>query len=146
MASRLCVAIAFRCVKSAWSSGSRKWRVTLRRSGRPMTVSLLQKDHKPEQWRYLLDQIRLANQEGPTVYKGHFEIVSLVVTLSTNGSHLHLAVSDSTGRTVGGHLLDGYKVYTTAKIVIGESADLIFTREKDGASLWKELKVLKVKS
>ena len=51
--------------------------------------------------------LRLANQEGPTVYRGHFEIVSLVGTLSASGSHLHLAVSDSTGRTIGGHLLDG---------------------------------------
>ena len=51
--------------------------------------------------------LRLANQEGPMVYKGHFEIVSLVGTLSVNGSYLHLAVSDSTGRTIGGHLLDG---------------------------------------
>lgn len=51
--------------------------------------------------------LRLANQENATVYRGHFEIVSLVGTLSINGSHLHLAVSDSTGRTLGGHLLDG---------------------------------------
>ena len=90
--------------------------------------------------------IRFANQEKGYSDKGHFEIVSLVGTLSVNGSHIHLSIADSTGKTIGGHLLDGCKVYTTAKIVIGESEDLIFTREKDGASLWKELKVLKVKS
>lgn len=85
--------------------------------------------------------LRLANQEGPTVYKGHFEIVSLVGTLSTNGSHLHLAVSDSTGRTIGGHLLDGCRVYTTAEIVLGELPALDFRREKDDTFGYQELVV-----
>jgi len=69
-----------------------------------------------------------------------------VGTLSVNGSHLHLSISDSTGKTIGGHLLDGCKVYTTAEMVIGESKDLIFTREEDGSTPWKELKVKKAKS
>ena len=85
--------------------------------------------------------LRLANQEGPSVYKGHFEIVSLVGTLSSNGSHLHLAVSDSTGRTIGGHLLDGCKVYTTAEIVLGELPQLEFRREKDDTFGYQELVV-----
>lgn len=49
--------------------------------------------------------LRLANQPDATTYRGHFEIVSLAGTLSTAGSHLHLAVADATGRTLGGHLL-----------------------------------------
>jgi predicted DNA-binding protein with PD1-like motif len=85
--------------------------------------------------------LRLANQEGPTVYKGHFEIVSLVGTLSVNGSHLHLSVSDSTGRTIGGHLLDGNLIYTTAEIVIGELPELDFRRETDATYGYKELSV-----
>ena len=85
--------------------------------------------------------LRLANQEGPTVYQGHFEIVSLVGTLSTNGSHLHLAVSDSTGRTIGGHLLDGCRVYTTAEIVLGELPQLEFRRETDVTFGYQELVV-----
>ena len=85
--------------------------------------------------------LRLANQAGPTVYKGHFEIVSLVGTLSVNGSHLHLALSDSTGRTIGGHLLDGCRVYTTAEIVLGELPQLDFRREKDDTFGYQELVV-----
>ncbi|WP_317173634.1 PPC domain-containing DNA-binding protein [Hymenobacter montanus] len=85
--------------------------------------------------------LRLANQEGPTVYRGHFEIVSLVGTLSTNGSHLHLAISDSTGRTIGGHLLDGCRVYTTAEIVLGELPALEFRRETDPTFGYQELVV-----
>jgi predicted DNA-binding protein with PD1-like motif len=85
--------------------------------------------------------LRLANQEGPTEYRGHLEIVSLVGTLSTNGSHLHLAVSDSTGRTMGGHLLDGCRVYTTAEIVLGELPGLDFRREVDPTFGYQELVV-----
>ncbi|HEX8428505.1 PPC domain-containing DNA-binding protein [Hymenobacter sp.] len=85
--------------------------------------------------------LRLANQENPTVYRGHFEIVSLVGTLSVNGSHLHLAVSDSTGRTVGGHLLDGNLVYTTAELVVGVLEELDFRREPDPTYGYRELTV-----
>ena len=85
--------------------------------------------------------IRFANQEKGYSDKGHFEIVSVVGTVSVNGSHIHLSISDSTGKTIGGHLLAGCKVYTTAEIVIGESKDLIFTREKDGSTPWEELQV-----
>ncbi|GAB3893357.1 DNA-binding protein [Spirosoma agri] len=87
--------------------------------------------------------LRLANQEGPTVWKGHFEIVSLVGTLSLNGSHIHMSVSDSTGRTLGGHLLEGCKIYTTAELVIGVMADLDYVRETDPAFGYKELVVKK---
>ena len=89
--------------------------------------------------------LRLANQDGPSVWRGHFEIVSLVGTLSVNGSHLHLSVSDSTGRTLGGHLLEGCKIYTTAEIVIGVMPDLVYTRETDPTFGYKELVVRKQK-
>lgn len=87
--------------------------------------------------------IRFANQEKGYSDKGHFEIVSLVGTLSVSGSHVHLSISDSTGKTIGGHLLAGCKVYTTAEIVISEASDLIFTREKDGSTPWEELQIKK---
>lgn len=85
--------------------------------------------------------LRLANQDGPSVWRGHFEMVSLVGTLSVNGSHLHLSVSDSTGRTLGGHLLDGCLIYTTAEIVIGVLPALTYTREPDPTFGYRELVV-----
>ena len=85
--------------------------------------------------------LRFANQASGTKSSGHFEIVSLVGTVSTNGSHLHLSFSDSLGHTTGGHLLEENLVYTTAEIVIGESSQLIFTRQKDGTTPWEELQV-----
>lgn len=87
--------------------------------------------------------IRFANQPEGSKDSGHFEIVSLVGTVSVNGSHIHISVSDSTGKTIGGHLLDSNIVYTTAEIVIQESDDFVFTREKDGSTPWEELQVKK---
>ena len=87
--------------------------------------------------------IRFANQPDGSKDSGHFEIVSLIGTVSVNGSHIHISVSDSTGKTIGGHLLDSNLVYTTAEIVIQESDDFVFTREKDGSTPWEELQVKK---
>jgi predicted DNA-binding protein with PD1-like motif len=86
-------------------------------------------------------RLRLANQEGATEYRGHFEVVSLVGTLSVNGSHLHLSISDSTGRTLGGHLLDGNLVYTTLEVIVGVLEELDFRRETDPVSTYQELAV-----
>ena len=85
--------------------------------------------------------IRYANRQDGAVINGHFEIVSLTGTVNINGSHLHISVSDSLGKTIGGHLLENNRVYTTAEIVIGESKQLQFTREKDGTTPWEELQV-----
>lgn len=85
--------------------------------------------------------IRFANQPDGSSGSGHFEIVSLTGTVSVNGSHLHISISDSTGKTIGGHLLEGCKVYTTAEIVIGTSTAYEFKREKDGTTPWEELQV-----
>ncbi len=85
--------------------------------------------------------IRFANEKDGSTGTGHFEIVSLTGTVSTNGSHIHISVSDSSGRTIGGHLLQGNIVYTTAEIVLQSSSSLIFKREKDGSTPWEELQV-----
>jgi predicted DNA-binding protein with PD1-like motif len=90
--------------------------------------------------------IRFANQPNGSSGNGHFEIVSLAGTVSVNGSHIHISISDSTGRTIGGHLLEGNMVYTTAEIILQETDELEFTREKDGTTPWEELQVKKLKN
>jgi predicted DNA-binding protein with PD1-like motif len=85
--------------------------------------------------------LRFANQSGGTKIAGKLEIVSLTGTLSPAGTHLHLAVSDSTGKTTGGHLLAGCPVYTTAEIVLAILKDYVFDRETDPTYGFKELKV-----
>jgi predicted DNA-binding protein with PD1-like motif len=85
--------------------------------------------------------IRFANQPKTDSGTGHFEIVSLVGTLSENGSHIHLSISDSTGKTIGGHLMPGCKIYTTAEIVVAATDRFDFERAEDGTTPWKELQI-----
>jgi predicted DNA-binding protein with PD1-like motif len=85
--------------------------------------------------------LRFANQENGTVKKGHFEIVSLTGTFSGESAHIHMSVSDSTGLTIGGHLLDNNLIYTTAEIAIAELNDVTFDRETDSTYGYKELVV-----
>lgn len=87
--------------------------------------------------------IRFANQDKSNAENGYFEIIGLSGTLSAHGSHLHIAVSNQDGAMTGGHLLQGCIIYTTAEIIIGESPDLIFTRENDGTTPWQELQITK---
>lgn len=85
--------------------------------------------------------IRFANQPTADTGSGHFEIVSLAGTLSDNGSHMHISISDSTGKTIGGHLQEGCIIYTTAEIVIQSSDKFLFKRAKDGTTPWEELQI-----
>ena len=87
--------------------------------------------------------LRLANRGFYTEYDGHFEIVSLTGTVSVHGSHLHISISDGDGKTTGGHLVPGCRIYTTAEIVIGEVEDAIYKREFAPDSGYEELVVYK---
>lgn len=87
--------------------------------------------------------IRLADQPAATNFPGKFEIVSLVGTLGQDGVHLHVSLSDSSGKTIGGHLVEGCLIYTTAEIVIGDAAGLNFSREPDAETGYQELRIRK---
>jgi uncharacterized protein len=88
--------------------------------------------------------LRLADQPETSFFEGKFEIVSLVGTLGPNGPHLHLSISDSTGKTLGGHLQDGSLIYTTAEIVLADLEDWVFTREIDPLTTYDELTPKKI--
>lgn len=75
---------------------------------------------------------------------GSYEIVSLVGTLESGNSHLHMSISDKDGRVFGGHLKNGTIVGVTAEIAIGEVEGIIFEREMDKITGYEEL-VVKVK-
>ncbi|NJL38869.1 MAG: DNA-binding protein [Leptolyngbyaceae cyanobacterium RM2_2_4] len=85
--------------------------------------------------------LRFAGESAESVCEGKFEIVSLTGTLSRHGSHYHICLADSTGQTLGGHLLKGCLVYTTAEIVVGILPDLSFRREHDSMTGYRELAV-----
>ena len=85
--------------------------------------------------------LRLANREFYTEYNGYFEIVSMTGTISIYGSHLHVAISDGEGKTIGGHLVSGCKIYTTAEIVLAAFEDTVYKREFAADSGFDELTV-----
>lgn len=87
--------------------------------------------------------IRFANQENITVLKDKFEILTLSGTIATTGVHLHIAISDQQGKTIGGHLVDDSIIYTTAEIVIGVSEEFIFNRTLDEQTGYLELEIVK---
>jgi predicted DNA-binding protein with PD1-like motif len=87
--------------------------------------------------------LRLANREYNSEYQGPFEIVSITGTVSIHGSHLHISISDGDGKTIGGHLETGCKIYTTAEIVIAVFRDVIYKREFAEDSGYEELAVYK---
>ena len=85
--------------------------------------------------------LRLANAKQNKQWLQEMEIVSLVGTISTDSCHLHIALSDGSGNTIGGHLLYGCKIYTTAEVVIGNAIGLEFKREQDHTTGYLELAI-----
>lgn len=86
--------------------------------------------------------IRFANQDTSTVITDKFEILSLNGTLTTNGVHLHICISDKHGKTIGGHLDNDCIIYTTAEIVIGTTKNFTFTRTLDPQTGYNELEII----
>jgi predicted DNA-binding protein with PD1-like motif len=86
-------------------------------------------------------QLRLAGQRKSTTITGDLEILSLAVTLSPDGVHLHIAVADSSGTVIGGHLCAGSLVRTTAELVVGLLPEWRFCRELDPATGYAELQI-----
>jgi predicted DNA-binding protein with PD1-like motif len=85
--------------------------------------------------------LRFAGARSGTVVGGPLELLSLSGTLSRDGCHLHVSAANARGELLGGHVLEGCVIHTTAEIVIGESPDLSFTRELDTATGYRELVV-----
>jgi len=69
------------------------------------------------------------------------EIVSLAGTLCADGLHVHISLSRRDGACIGGHLVQGCIVNTTAELVIGEAPLLEFRRLPDPATGYAELSV-----
>lgn len=63
-------------------------------------------------------QIRYAGRPEFTELRGDLEILTLGGSLSPDGPHLHVSVSDADGRVSGGHLGPGCIVRTTAEVLV----------------------------
>ena len=86
-------------------------------------------------------QLRFAGAVEATTIHGELEILSLSGTLSADGSHLHIAIADSRGAVIGGHLCPGSLVRTTAELVVGLLPEWRFRRERDPATGYAELAI-----
>ncbi|MGI2902911.1 PPC domain-containing DNA-binding protein [Tolypothrix sp. VBCCA 56010] len=87
-------------------------------------------------------KIRFANQSDSILLIEKFEILSLNGTIATSGVHLHIAISDKQGKTIGGHLDNECIIYTTAEIIIGTTEQFIFNRTIDEQTGYKELEII----
>lgn len=65
----------------------------------------------------------------------------LAGTLSPEGVHLHMAVADSSGTVIGGHLCAGSLVRTTAELVLGLLPEWQFQRVLDASTGCAELQI-----
>lgn len=88
-------------------------------------------------------KLRLANSQTVLEKTEAFEILSLQGSLSKNGLHLHMSVSDSKGHVYGGHVMPGCLIKTTAEILILRCENFEFLREVDSATGYQELKIYK---
>ncbi|XP_018007958.1 bifunctional protein GlmU-like [Hyalella azteca] len=78
-------------------------------------------------------------------FKGHYEVLSLVGTLTKDGLHLHTCLGDKDGKTIGGHVMGDMVTYTTMELVIGVMEDFVLTREFDEETKFDELVVTPAK-
>lgn len=83
----------------------------------------------------------LPERQDIRTYNDDYELTSLVGTVSVNGVHLHMSISDREGATFGGHLKEGTIVHLTAEIVIGEDESVVYARELDEDTGFTELQV-----
>lgn len=74
-------------------------------------------------------------------FNGMYEMVSMEGTLSKGGSHLHASFSTEDYSVIGGHMVQGCIVKTTAEIVIIELESYTLTRSKDNLTGYKGLQI-----
>lgn len=84
-------------------------------------------------------RLRLAGAETEWEIEADLDILTLSGTLSLEGAHLHVMLADGTGSVVGGHVMEGCEVRTTAEIVVGIASDWVFHRAIDPATGFPEL-------
>lgn len=85
--------------------------------------------------------VRLAGAQQSLALEEPLEIVSLMGTLTPSHQHIHISVSKQNGEVIGGHLLNGSIIDTTAELVIHSYTDLQFDRAFDPATGYTELTV-----
>ncbi len=83
--------------------------------------------------------LRMSNGDTRS-FNGPFEIVSAEGTISEDGIHVHISISDDRGDVFGGHMLHGCVVHTTAEICIMKT-NKVLRRVFDPKTGYRELLV-----
>jgi len=86
--------------------------------------------------------LRFAGRKDAQAMEGPLEILTLSGSLSKDGAHLHMSVSDSAGNVRGGHVGYGCRVRTTAEVLMADLPGWSFTREPDAATGYPELVIV----
>lgn len=88
-----------------------------------------------------LKRWRIRGADGESLFDGSrsAEIVSLSGTVSEHGCHLHISLSLDNLMVVGGHLVEGCIVNTTAELILKEIDNTMFTRAYDDDTGYVEL-------
>ncbi|MFM0200704.1 DNA-binding protein [Paraburkholderia fungorum] len=84
-------------------------------------------------------QLRFAGDDDLTELRDDLEILTLAGSISSDGAHLHMSVSDPRGRVSGGHVGHGCSVRTTAEVLLALLPEYRFSRERDSSSGFMEL-------
>lgn len=84
-------------------------------------------------------RLRLAGATDTVQWPGDSEILTLGGSLAPDGAHLHAALSLPDGRVVGGHVVPGCRVRTTAEVLVLRLPGWQFRRAPDPATGWAEL-------
>ena len=88
-------------------------------------------------------RLRFADAASETVLAGPFEIISINGSITPDGAHLHMSVSNSEGRVSGGHVGYGNIVRTTVEAVLVLLPEWSLGREFDAATGFNELFIRK---
>jgi len=84
-------------------------------------------------------QLRYAGRSDPTELRGDLEILTLAGSISPDGAHLYMSVSDADGGVFGGHVGAGCIVRTTAELLLALLPDQHFARRLDPRTGYLEL-------
>ncbi|GMQ49566.1 hypothetical protein VB10N_45650 [Vibrio sp. 10N] len=83
--------------------------------------------------------LRLAGAERTLLLEEPLEIVSIMGTLTPDHQHIHISVANQHGEVLGGHLLEGSIVDTTAELMIHHYVEHHFERKYDEQTGYSEL-------
>lgn len=86
-------------------------------------------------------KLRFAGHDTATSIPGPSEILTLAGSIAENGAHLHMSISTPDGRVIGGHVVYGNTVRTTAEVLLAPLPGWVLQREPDASTGYDELVV-----